>query len=129
MLTDEQIGYLLQIRDTKPALGAQTVRIMLGALRWSDEEIEKGLEFLKIPPAPENVKPTTPETYKEPPNPEVLSPKPINIKQNPFPIGSPLINGPSKREGFHKIKINPVIGGLIVGCIVFIIILIIDSEL
>jgi hypothetical protein len=129
MLTDEQIGYLLQIRDTEPKLPERTVRVMLGALRWSPEVIEKGVEFLRIPPASEEAKPQNPKIFKEPDDPEVLPFKPIDIKQNPFPIGSPLIRKPNISEGIHKKKISPIAGGLIVGIIVFAIWLLLYAQL
>ena len=130
MLTDDQIGYLLQIRDTKPALSEKTVRVMLGALRWSSESIDDGIKFLKLPPAPEGTEPIIPEEFKESSNQEELPLKQINIKQNPFPIGSPLINSPKRKEwGISKIRINPITAGLIVGVIVLFIWLVMYAKI
>lgn len=122
MLSGDQIDYLLQIEDTKPTLPERTVRVMLGALRWSPEEIEHGIKFLNRPPATEEpklfVKPSV-----EVQNPVPLLPKPekpIVIKQNPFPLGSPLFKNTKRRSELLKKKGNHFIRGVIMGGMVFI---------
>lgn len=99
MLTDEQVDYLLQIRDAKPPIPERTVRVMLSSLRWSPDEIEHGIAFLRKPPptraeteeARKAVAPVAPMPTAEP-----ELPKP-NLRQNPFPIGSPLFKGAAHR--------------------------------
>ncbi|MSU54925.1 MAG: hypothetical protein EXS46_00090 [Candidatus Taylorbacteria bacterium] len=95
MLTDDQIGYLMKIGDSNPPLPEQTVKIMLTALKWSPEEIKHGVNFLNRPHL--YVKPTpvsVPSPLEQTNSPKIINPvvflKPIVIKQNPFPIGSPL---------------------------------------
>lgn len=117
MLTDEQIDYLLQIRETKPPLSEKTVRVMLGALRWSPEEIQHGINFLNRPPAPEDAQPPTPVDVSDG-EPSAPTEKPIVIKQNPFPVGSPLLKN-SKSEIVNNKKLLRF-AGIIVGLIVFI---------
>lgn len=122
MLSDGQIDYLLQIEDTKPPLPERTVRVMLDALRWSPEEIEHGIKFLNRPPAAEKPKPA--ESLVKVPKPlappGIESQKPIVIKQNPFPIGSPLLKNTKHHSELLKKKENHFIRGVIIGGIVFV---------
>lgn len=121
MLTEDQIDYLFQIRDSKPPLSADTVRVMLKALRWTSDEIERGINFLQRPDA----KPELEQVLATVPVPKVVEtpkPKPIapaKIKQNPFPIGSPFVtNLKLQQEKRHK---RLVIAGAVTGLIVFIV--------
>ena len=122
MLTDEQIDYLLQIRETKPPIPDKTVRVMLKALFWSPEEIDRGVAFLHVPPAPEGSLPPTPIDVSDP-EPSVPKEKPITIKQNPFPVGSPLLK--NLKSEAHKKKGPSFWAGSVLGAVVFVAALII----
>ena len=117
MLTEDQIHYLLQMRETVPVLPERTVRIMLGALRWSPEQIERAVTFLRIPPANPESKPPAPIQVEEP-APIPILPKPVTIKQNPFPIGSPLLNSAKYHEVTQKKPNNHFLAGSILGFVV-----------
>lgn len=115
MLTGEHIDYLLQIRETKPPIPDKTVRVMLAALFWSPEEIDRGIAFLHMPPAPEGALPPTPVNVAG--RVPVIKEKPITVKQNPFPVGSPLLksvnlDGGKKRRSFFA--------GAMAGLLVFV---------
>jgi len=116
MLNGEQIDYLLQIRDTKPPIADGTVRVMLGALFWSPEEIDHGIAFLHMPPAPEGSLPPKPVNVGEH-APVVPKEKPITIKQNPFPVGSPLLNTVTPETGNKKRR--SLFAGAVFGFVVF----------
>ena len=121
MLNDDQMDYLLQIRDTKPPIADKTVRVMLGALFWSPEEINHGIAFLHLPPAPEGSLPPTPVNVGDR-APSVPKEKPISIKQNPFPIGSSLLNGAKPETDSKKRRLR--FAGAVLGCIVILLVLI-----
>ncbi len=89
---------------------------MLRALRWSPEEVEHGIQFLELPPAPEDAMAPAPIIFTEPVEP---APKTASIKQNPFPIGSPLLKAARRRAECDAAKRRPVIFGFIVGLVVF----------
>lgn len=116
MLNDEQIDYLLQIKATTPPLQERTVRVMLNALRWSPEEIRHALLFLKKSPAPPS--PSSPAAPAEAKLPlsvaegslQIPSPT-ISIKQNPFPIGSPLVpKAPKSKRWKHALHLGALLG-------------------
>ncbi len=119
MLSEDQIHYLFQIRDTTPALPERTVRVMLGALRWSPEQIEHAINFLKMPPADPRSKPPAPIQVEEP-MPIPIPPKQITIKQNPFPIGSPLMRSAKRHEEIQKKPENHFVAGIVLGFVVVI---------
>ncbi|MDO8482576.1 MAG: hypothetical protein Q7S86_02025 [bacterium] len=121
MLTGEQIDYLLQIRDTKPPIADSTVRVMLGALFWSPEEINHGIVFLHLPPAPDGSLPPTPVNVGDR-APSVPKEKPITIKQNPFPVGSPILNSAKPETSSKKRRLR--FAGAVFGCIVIVLALI-----
>jgi len=123
-MTDEQLAYLFQIKASKPSLADSTVRVMLSALRWTPEEIERALVFLKRPPSPSQ--PPSSKVF-EPPTLVVLA-KPINIKQNPFPIGtpgSPVTFGRKKNVEkdvvITKASVHHSLAGAIIGLVVFVV--------
>ena len=116
MLTGEQIDYLLQIRDTVPPISDNTVRVMLAALFWSPEEINHGIAFLHMPPAPEDALPPTPLDVGD--HVPVIKEKPIIVKQNPFPLGSPLLKT-AEPDAKNK-KRHSFFRGAIAGLIVFV---------
>ncbi len=128
MLTEEQIDYLLQIRDTKPPLPEKTVRVMLSALRWSDETIDHAILFLARPAGTGEEKAPAPIDVSEPPPPPSPAPKPVNIKQNPFPIGSPLIRNARLHEQRRRRLKHPFIDGAIFGLVIFIIGLVLFAQ-
>ncbi|KKU65434.1 MAG: hypothetical protein UX89_C0029G0006 [Parcubacteria group bacterium GW2011_GWA2_47_16] len=117
MLTGEQIDYLLQIRDTNPPIADSTVRVMLAALFWSPEEINHGIAFLHLPPAPEGSLPPTPVNVGDR-APSVPKEKPISIKQNPFPVGSSLLNAVKPETGNKKKRL--FLAGAVLGVVVFV---------
>lgn len=117
MLTGEQIDYLLQIRDTKPSIPDKTVRVMLGALFWSPQEIDHAIVFLHMPPAPEGALPPVPVNVGDR-VPAVSKEKPITIKQNPFPLGSPLLNNVKPETGDKKRRLR--FAGAVLGLAVFV---------
>ena len=121
MLTGEQIDYLLKIRDTKPSIADSTVRVMLAALFWSPEEINHGIAFLHLPPAPEGALPPKPINVGDS-VPTVPKEKPITIKQNPFPVGSSLLKS-LKPEAANK-KRRLFFAGAALGILVFITVLV-----
>src|SRR3989338_6639322 len=121
MLTGEQIDYLLQIRDTNPPIADSTVRVMLAALFWSPEEINHGIAFLHLPPAPEGSLPPTPVNVGDR-APSVPKEKPIIIKQNPFPVGSSLLNSVKSETDGKKRRLR--FAGAILGCVVILLVLI-----
>ena len=121
MLSDEQMGYVLQIRDTKPPLSYGTVRIMLQALHWSPDEIKRAINFLKNPPEPTSVSGEAWDNPKPPTSDIEVNVKKIpnlniSIKQNPFPVGSPLLTTgnilEAKSREYHLIS-GAVLGFLI----------------
>ena len=129
MLTDEHMDYLLQIRETKPPLPERTVRVMLRALFWSPEEIEHGLVFLAMPPASKDAKPPAPVDVSDPLPPAPKLQKPADIKQNPFPVGSPLITSAKQHSEVQKVKSKShVLAGAILGLVVLIISLVIYAR-
>ena len=93
------------------------MRGMLGALRWTPETIDHAIAFLKQPLAPEDAKPPNPIDVSDAP-PEV--PKPVSIKQNPFPIGSPLLKNARHHEELHAKTKHPFLRGAVAGVIVLI---------
>lgn len=117
MLTGEQIDYLLQIKDTKPSIPDKTVRVMLGALFWSPQEIDHAIDFLHMPPAPDDALPPVPVNVGDR-VPAVPKEKPITIKQNPFPIGSPLLNNVKPETGDKKRRLR--FAGAIFGFVIFV---------
>lgn len=117
MLTGEQIDYLLQIRDTQPPIPDKTVRVMLGALFWSPQEIDHAIVFLHMPPAPDDALPPVPVNVGDR-VPAVPKEKPITVKQNPFPLGSPLLNNVKPEIGDKKRRLR--FAGAIFGLLVFV---------
>lgn len=117
MLTGEQIDYLLQIRDTKPPISDKTVRVMLGALFWSPQEIDHAIVFLHMPPAPDDALPPVPVNVGDR-VPAVPKEKPITIKQNPFPLGSPLLNNVTPETSDKKERL--FFAGVVFGVVVFV---------
>ncbi|MCR4311279.1 MAG: hypothetical protein NUV54_01790 [Candidatus Taylorbacteria bacterium] len=128
MLTDEQVDYLLQIRNTTPPLPERTVRVMLSSLRWSPETIEHAIAFLKQPPAPADAKPPAPIDVADKPPAPPAPPRPIVIKQNPFPIGSPLLRSVQRHEEQHKKKKYPLFVGAGIGFAFFVVALVVYSQ-
>ncbi len=118
MLNDAQIDYLLQIKETKPPLSERTVRVMLQALRWPPSVVDQGIAFLKKPPAPYGALPPPP-VFVEPP-PPALAPKPIEIKQNPFPVGSSHFRDVRRHEASRKNPNRHYVLGALFGLAVFI---------
>lgn len=124
MLTEDQIDYLFQIKESPKQIPEATVRIMLGALKWTQDEIDRGIAFINRPDeaqprlAPKEFKPETP------PEPEPL--KHIVIKQNPFPVGSPFDKALKAREVQRHKRL--VVLGFIVGAVVFIIGVVVYSQ-
>ncbi len=126
MLSDDQIDYLFQIKQSTPPIPDRTLRVMLKALRWSPEEIEHGLAFLKRPPLA--AAPRAARVYVPLP-PEPLTPlrKSISIKQDPFPIESRFVrdlkNGVRKarQEWKHATHVGVIVGAIIflVGLLVY----------
>ena len=49
------------------------------------------------------------------------SPRPVIIKQNPFPIGSPLLKNTKHRSEFLGEKKNHFLRGAIIGGVVFVV--------
>lgn len=122
MLSDEQMGYVLQIRETEPPLPESTIRIMLKALRWSPDDINRTIIFLKSPPAPDSREtadnlPATPPKEDNPKESSRVSE--INIKQTPFPIGSPFSATPKSQTGNGRKR--PALAGAIFGFLVFLV--------
>ncbi|GEM_PF-6463948 len=115
MLTGEHIDYLLQIRETKPPIPDKTVRVMLAALFWSPDEIDRGIAFLHMPPAPEGALPPTPVNVAD--RAPVIKERSITIKQNPFPVGSPLLNSVSPEAGKKR---RSFFAGALLGLLLFI---------
>lgn len=147
MLNDAEIDYLLELRDARPILPEKTVRVILGALNWKPESIERGLQFLHQPEgegfvtkdeksnvAEQFVSGLLP-TFTPPKIIEVsaekrvyTSPLSVNIKQKPFPIHSNLIHGEKKsseeKKGFFSGR-KGVVHGVITGFTFFVSLLII----
>lgn len=119
VLNENQIDYLLQLKKTVPPLQEKTAMVMLRALRWSPEEVEHGIAFLELPPAPLDAKPPEPIKFTEPVDPASEPPKPVNIRQTPFPIGSPLLKSARHRAEVDIAKRRPIIFGFVVGFIIF----------
>jgi len=118
MLTEDQIDYLLQIKESKQSISERTARVMLHALRWTSEEIERGIAFLKQPdPKPEPA--LAPEAIVSA-EPELPQPslKPITVKQNPFPVGSPFEKILKERQEKRHNRLT--VAGAIIGAAVFI---------
>lgn len=116
MLTGEQIDYLLQIRDTQPPIPDKTVRVMLGALFWSPQEIDHAIVFLHMPLAPDDALPPVPVNVGDR-VPAVPKERPITVKQNPFPLGSPLLNNVKPETGDRKRRLRfagAVAGGIVI---------------
>lgn len=123
------MNYLLQIRETKPPLPDRTVRVMLRALFWSPEEIERGIAFLAMPPAPKDALPPPPVDVSDPLPQATKTSKPADIRQNPFPVGSPLITSAKKHSAVQKGKAKThFLAGAIAGLVVFIIGLVIYAR-
>jgi hypothetical protein len=119
MLTGDQIDYLLKIEDTKPPLPDRTVRVMLYALRWAPEEVERGINFLKRAPSLNKPKSVELASDAQKPSSEIVSTqKPIIIKQDPFPVGSPLIKNTKNHSSFGG-RVDHFKTGIIVGGIIF----------
>ena len=101
MLTDGQIDYLLQLRKSKDRIPNDTVRIMLSALRWSDGDIDRALAFINKQFDTENQKndhvALASEAEIDTNISQVVAPA-VNIKQNPFPVGSPFHQNLKKIE-------------------------------
>ncbi|MDO8482843.1 MAG: hypothetical protein Q7S86_03430 [bacterium] len=126
MLSEDQIDYLLQIKETKPAISDSTVQIMLEALRWDPKEIERGIAFLNRPYVKTNGMLAS-MTYLEPVAPALNLPKPIIIKQHPFPIGSPFVKHEKhKQNKKHK---QQAIAGAIFGGVLFVVGVIVYARL
>ncbi|MEK7575088.1 MAG: hypothetical protein AAB511_02570 [Patescibacteria group bacterium] len=120
MLAEDQIDYLFQIRDSKPAIPADTVRVMLKALRWNPEEIDHGIDFLNRPDAPVSVeKALTQVSEANISNIEPEISRPIKIKQNPFPVGSPFATGLKQQEAKRHKRLM-IVGG-VAGFLVFVV--------
>lgn len=137
MLSHEQIGYILQIKAARPPLAESTVRTMLGAIRWSPEEIEHAITFLKLGPAPEP--PPTPANAESsvnsqefqmpgspvgvgapPPPPEDFKPpESISIKQVPFAPTAPVVVAAVGRSHARLFLILVIIFGLLFAGSVF----------
>lgn len=119
MLTEDQIDYLFQIRDSKPAIPPDTVRVMLKALRWTPDEIEHGIDFLNRPDAKDEPEPEPARAEASAPAvPVPLMPKPVKIKQNPFPVGSPFAKSLKEKETKRHRRL--IIAGAIAGFIFFV---------
>jgi len=128
MLSEDQIDYLLQIKASKQVIPNDTVRVMLKALRWAPEEIERGVAFLNRPEAKEEPTKPVPAGVPAPvpakPEPKVSSS--IKIKQNPFPVGSPFVAKQQvHREKRHK---SIIFLGALLGVVVFIVAVIIFAK-
>ncbi|MES2088129.1 MAG: hypothetical protein V4467_04035 [Patescibacteria group bacterium] len=116
MLSEDKIDYLLQIRDSKPGLRPETVKVILRALRWDEDEIARGLEFLKRPAPSVAAAVPTPVELAESDEEVPDEPKPIVIKQNPFPLGAPHHKLVAQRkENRHN---HHVLAGFVFGAIV-----------
>lgn len=92
MLTDGQIDYLLQLRKSKDRIPNDTVRIMLGALKWSDGDIDRAISFInkQFDTENENSKHAVLASQSQLATDISQAVIPVvNIKQNPFPVGSP----------------------------------------
>lgn len=119
MLSEDKIDYLLQIRDSKPPLRSDTVRIILSALRWDEEEIQRGLEFLGRPGATDAQYQAQKVPLSEPEI-SVEQGKPINIKQNPFPLGTPfakMIQVERERMHTHHVLAGFMFGGIFISVV------------
>jgi len=132
MLSEDQIDYLLQIKASKQVIPNDTVRVMLKALRWQPDEIERGITFLNRPEVKEEPKPvaaemSAPEQALEPEEPKLKPIPSIKIKQNPFPVGSPFAQSKQPhREKRHK-KI--IYLGAFLGLVVFIVAIIFYTRM
>ncbi|MBI2476519.1 MAG: hypothetical protein HYV67_04755 [Candidatus Taylorbacteria bacterium] len=118
MLSDDQIDYLFQIKESKPPIPERTLRVMLKALRWSAEEIEHSLAFLKRPPREAAAAaPEPPRIYVPPPDESSLPlRRPISLKQKPF-LGSPLTEISKQRQKRKHRRLT--LAGAVLGALVF----------
>ncbi len=115
MLTEDQIDYLFQIKESKPKIPDDTVMVMLKALHWTSEEIKRGIAFLKRPP--ESAIPSVRSPYVSPEDiPPQLDPS-IVIKQNPFPIGSPFAGVLKQQEEKKHSRLTLAVA--IIGAVIF----------
>ncbi len=121
MLTDDQIDYLLQIKKSASPIGENTARVMLDALRWSAEDIDRGIAFLNRAPETESKLAEKPQVViEEAPvsKPETIK-KQVSIKQDPFPVGSTYTKILKQKEEVRGN--NHSIAGMITGLVLLIV--------